>query len=246
MLKKTVIITGAARGIGKSTAELFSRRGWNVLINFLRSEKQARNLKDDLNSVIAESAEIFQADITDQNQVNRMIEFCLDRFGGIDVLVNNAGISRQNLFTDISSAEWKEMMDVNVTGVFNCCQSVLPFMLSRKDGSIINISSMWGITGASCEVHYSAAKAAVIGLTRALAKEVGPSNIRVNCVCPGVIKTDMLNDLSPDDLQDLRDLTPLMRLGTPEDVANCIYYLASPEASFFTGQVLSPNGGFVI
>lgn len=246
MPNKTVIITGASRGIGKSAAEEFCRKGWNVLVNYLHSEIEAIQLLATLNHIRTGSAEIFQADVTQREQVNQMVDYCVKKFGSLDVLVNNAGISRQTLFTDITETEWDEVMDVNLKGVFNCCQSVLPFMLERKSGSIINISSMWGLTGASCEVHYSAAKAAVIGLTKALAKELGPSNIRVNCVCPGVINTDMISDLSPQDRQDLENATPLMRLGTPQDVAHCIYFLASPEAAFFTGQVLSPNGGFVI
>lgn len=246
MLKKTVLITGASRGIGKSTAEEFSRKGWNLLVNYNKSQNEAVELVTALNNMGKGSAELFQADVANREQVDSMIEYAIKKFGNIDVLVNNAGLSSQNLFTEISQAEWDEIMDVNLRGVFNCCQSVLPFMLQRKSGKIINISSIWGLTGAACEVHYSAAKAAVIGLSKALAKELGPSNIQVNCVCPGIIKTDMLKDLSTEDLSDLELASPLLRLGTPEDIAHCIYFLASPEASFFTGQVLSPNGGFVI
>ncbi len=246
MHKKTVLITGASRGIGKSTAEEFCRKGWNVLVNYMNSQNEAFQLVTALNNMGNGIAELFQADVANREQVDMMLEYCIKRFGNIDVLVNNAGISRQTLFTDISQGEWDEVMDVNLKGVFNCCQSVLPSMLERKNGSIINVSSIWGITGASCEVHYSAAKAAVVGLTRALAKELGPSNIRVNCVCPGIIKTDMINQLSREEITDLENATPLMKLGTPEDIAHCIYFLASPEASFFTGQVLSPNGGFII
>jgi len=246
MDNKTVIITGASRGIGKATAEQFCREGWNVLVNYLKSEKEAFELQAVLEKKGTGAVELFRADVSKRTEVDMMVAHCIERFGGVDVLVNNAGISRQTLFTDISSYEWDELMDVNLKGVFNCCQSVLSLMLRRKSGRIINVSSIWGLVGASCEVHYSAAKAAVIGLTRALAKELGPSNIQVNCVCPGIIKTDMNNHLSANDIQDLEYATPLMRLGTPQDVSQCIYFLASPEASFFTGQILSPNGGFVI
>ncbi len=246
MNHKTVIITGASRGIGRATALEFGRQGWNVLLNYLHSAQEAAELQKNLNDIRAGSAELFQADVSQRDQVDQMTDFGIKTFGQIDVLVNNAGIARQTLFTDISLEEWDQLMAVNLKGVFNCCQSVLPSMLERKSGRIINIASIWGLTGSSCEVHYSAAKAGVIGLSKALAKELGPSNIQVNCVCPGIIKTDMLGDLSSEDLKDLETSTPLMRLGSPVDVANCIYFLASPEASFFTGQVLSPNGGYVI
>ena len=246
MCDRTVIITGASRGIGKATAERFYREGWNVLVNYMKSEKEAYELQVALKKMGTGAVELFRADVSKRSEVDLMVAHCIDIFGGVDVLINNAGISRQTLFTDISSDEWDDIMNVNLKGVFNCCQSVLPLMLKRKSGRIINVSSIWGLVGASCEVHYSAAKAAVIGLTRALAKELGPSNIQVNCVCPGIIRSDMNTHLSAEDIQELEYVTPLMRLGTPEDVSHCIYFLASPEASFFTGQVLSPNGGFVI
>jgi len=246
MHNKTVIITGASRGIGKATAEKFCREGWNVLVNYMKSEKAAFELQAVLKNMGTGAVELYRADVSNRMEVDQMVAHCIERFGSVDILVNNAGISRQTLFTDISSNEWDELMDVNLKGVFNCCQSVLPLMINRKSGGIINVSSIWGLVGASCEVHYSAAKSAVIGLTRALAKELGPSNIQVNCVCPGVIRSEMNNRLSGEEIQELEYATPLMRLGTPEDVSHCIYFLATPEASFFTGQVLSPNGGFVI
>ena len=167
-------------------------------------------------------------------------------FTRIDALVNNAGIAQQKLFTDISARDWGDMFDVNVKGVFHCCQAVLPDMISRKSGCIVNVSSMWGEAGASCEVHYSAAKAAVIGLTKALAKEVGPSGVRVNCVTPGVIATAMTANLDEDAIASLKEETPLGVIGSPRDVADAIYYLASDRAAFVTGQVLGVSGGFVI
>ena len=168
------------------------------------------------------------------------------QLGGVDILVNNAAVARQSLFTDISPEEWRNTFAVNVDGMFHCSQLALPHMLRLHKGCIVNLSSMWGQVGASCEVLYSATKAAVIGLTKALAQEVGPGGVRVNCVAPGVIDTEMNAHLSAEDMDTLKNNTPLMRLGTPEDIANAICFLASDSASFITGQVLSPNGGYVI
>ena len=244
-MSKTVLITGASRGIGRATALRFAREGYNIVINYLRSVDAAYNLLHELQDYPC-NAILIQADITNRVQVRGMVSQSLTQFGAIDVLVNNSGIAQQKLFTDITEDEWNNMFDVNVKGAFHCCQVVLPDMVHRKEGRIINVSSMWGITGASCEVHYSASKAAVIGLTKALAKEVGPSGITVNCVAPGVIDTDMNACLRPEDLAALREETPLGRLGRPEDIANLIYYLASEQASFITGQVIGADGGFVI
>lgn len=169
-----------------------------------------------------------------------------EQAGDIDVLVNNAGVSSQKLFADITDEDWKKTTGVNLDGVFFCCREALKPMISKKNGVIINISSMWGEVGASCEVHYSATKAGVIGLTKALAKEVAPSGIRVNCITPGVIMTDMMADFDEKTVNELREETPLGRLGTPEDIAGAALFLASEDASFITGQVLGVNGGFVI
>jgi len=242
---KTVIVTGASRGIGRETAKLFAGNGYNVLINYNCSKHQADELcsslkKDGL------SAETFKADVAIRSQVNEMIDYCIQKFNGVDVLVNNAGISRVSVFGDISEKEWDEIISVNLKGVFNCCQSVLPYMLKIKKGKIINVSSIWGMAGASCEVHYSAAKAGVIGLTKALAKELAPSNIHVNCVAPGIIETDMNSHMNNEESTNLKGSTPLMRFGTALEIAHSILFLASEVSSFYTGQVLSPNGGFVV
>ena len=242
---KTVIVTGASKGIGKSMAETFADNGYNVLINYNSSHDEALKLYESLIDK-GRSVRTFKADVSKRNEVDSMIDFCYKEFNGIDILINNAGIAETKLFIDISEQDWDKMMDINLKGVFNCTQSVLRHMISQKSGKIINISSIWGIVGASCESHYSASKAAIIGLTKSLAKELGPSNIQVNSIAPGVTKTDMLSEYSEDDLNALKEDTPLLRLGTPKDISSCALFLASDAADFITGQIISPNGGFVI
>lgn len=244
-MKKTVLITGSAKGIGRATAEQFAENNCNVIINYLHSEKEACSLVTLLEKQ-GHSVMAYKADVSRREQVEAMVASCISHFGSIDILVNNAGIAQQKLFTDITAEDWDRMFDVNVKGIFHCCQCVLPYMIKKKQGKIINISSIWGMTGASCEVHYSTAKAAVIGFTKALAKELGPSNIQVNCVAPGIIETDMNNSLDESARDSLLQDTPLMRFGTPADIAHAVFYLASDKAKFLTGQVISPNGGFVI
>lgn len=244
-MNKTVLITGASRGIGAETARLFAETGYSVVINYCSSEKKAVELEEELTSA-GYRAMALRADVSDEKQVDRMVKESLLRFGGIDVLVNNAGISRWGLIQQVPQEEWDRVFAVNVRGAFLCSRAVLPVMLREHRGKIINISSMWGISGASCEVLYSASKAAVIGLTRAMAQELGPSGIRVNCVAPGVIETDMTRGLGKKALEALRKETPLGALGTPRDVANSVLFLASEQADFITGQVISPNGGFLI
>lgn len=241
----TVLITGAATGIGRTTAICFSADGYNVAVHYNKSEQAALSLCEEIAEAGGRAVAV-QADVADTAQVKAMVRHVNDVFGHIDVLVNNAGIAQSKLFTDLTEEDWDLMFDVNVKGVFHCCHSVLPDMISRKSGCIVNVSSVWGLVGASCEAHYSAAKAAVIGLTKALAKELGPSNIRVNAVAPGVIDTNMIAGLDDEMRDALKEETPLCRLGTAEDVAQAIRFLASPNAGFITGQVLSPNGGFVI
>lgn len=245
MSKKTALVTGASRGIGRAIAKLFAESGYNVLINYNKSEEEAINLYNELNDK-GYSVCTYKADVSIKEEVNSMVNYCIGKFEKIDVLINNAGISRTNLFTDISYEEWDEVINVNLNSVFYTTKKSLQYMLPEMSGKIINISSIWGIAGGSYEVHYSASKAAIIGMTKALAKELGPSNIQVNCIAPGVIQTDMLNDISEDTLEMLREETPLMRLGTAEDIAHCALFLASDKSNFITGQVISPNGGFVI
>ncbi|HBG7748131.1 TPA: SDR family oxidoreductase [Clostridioides difficile] len=245
MKKKTVLITGGAIGIGKAMSKAFAKEGYNVLVNFNKSENEAKELYTILNEKNF-SVKLFKADISNREDVEDMVDYCIKEFGGLDVLVNNAGVSQDKLFTDITDEDWDNMMNINLKGSFYCSQVALKYMISEKKGNIINISSIWGISGASCEVHYSITKAGIIGMTKALAKEVGPSNIRVNSIAPGVINTDMLSGYNEEDIDALVEETPLMRLGTPEDIANCAIFLASDKSNFITGQVISPNGGFVI
>ena len=235
-MKKKALITGASRGIGAACAEKLHRDGFEIVINYNRSEREAKALAEKLGGIAV------KADVSNRAQVEKLFATA----GGVDVLVCNAGIARQQMFCDITESGWRDMFAVNVDGVFHCCQCALPYMINQKSGRIVTISSVWGITGASCESAYSASKAAVIGLTKALAKELGPSGLCVNCVAPGVIQTDMNSTLDEGVLDVLREETPLGVLGTPEDIAETVAFLASPGAKFITGQVLSPNGGFVI
>lgn len=245
-MSKTVVITGAAKGIGKAIAKTFAYSGYNVCINYNTSEEEAKSLceelaKDGCNVIIC------KADVTDRKQVDKMIDTVISSFGNIDVLVNNAGLSEYKLFIDIDEKDLKRMLDVNILGTFNMTQAVLKkSMLPRKDGTIINISSIWGMVGASLEVAYSTSKAAIIGMSKALAKELAPSNITVNVVAPGAISTDMLKELSDEDMKVLQDEIPLGKIGRVEDVAATVKFLASYEARYITGQVISPNGGLVI
>lgn len=245
MSKKTVVITGSSRGIGRACAILFAKNNYNVIINYNKSKELAQDLFNKLKED-GYSVDIFKADISNRFEANSLINYCIGKFGKIDVLINNAGISQNKLFTDITDDDWNEMMGINLNGVFYTTQKALQYMLPECSGKIINISSIWGMVGGSYEVHYSTSKAAIIGMTKALAKELGPSNIQVNCIAPGVIQTDMLNDIDEAIIEGLREETPLMRIGTVDDIANCALFLASDKSNFITGQVISPNGGFVI
>lgn len=237
---KTALITGGSRGIGAAMVRAFSAAGYAVAFLY----RQA----DDAAAVVAREtgACAIRADVGEESDVKRAIEEARASLGHIDVLVNNAAIAGFRLFTDITTEEWNRFVSVNLNGAFYCAREVLPEMIRRKSGKIINVSSMWGQVGASCEVHYSTVKAALIGMTKALAKEVGPSGITVNCIAPGVIDTDMNRALGEQTLADLAQETPLGRLGRPEDVAACALYLAQESGDFVTGQVIGVNGGFVI
>ena len=244
-MEKIALVTGSSRGIGRAVAAELARQGWAVCINYRLREDCARSL---LEQRTAEGcrAMMVQADVSQQDQVTAMVRQVKETFGPVSLLVNNAGVAGQALFQDITPELWHRYFSVNVDGAFHTIQAVLPHMLHEKSGCIITTSSIWGQRGASCEVAYSATKAAVIGLTRSLAMELGPSHIRVNCVAPGVIDTDMLSVLPEETRRDLAEQTPLGRLGTPEDIAAAVALLASEEASFLTGQVITPDGGFIV
>lgn len=242
---KYALITGASGGIGAATARAFAQAGYGVAIHAHRSVDKLHALAQDLSALSVPVLEVC-ADLSDPVQAKTMVDNVLEKFCQLDILVCCSGLSHVGLVTDIDPQQWKTLFGVNVDGMHYCCQAVLPHMVHRKEGCILTVSSMWGQVGASCEVAYSATKGAVIAYTKALAQEVGPSNIRVNCIAPGVIATEMNAHLSPEDLAALADETPLGRIGTPEECAACALFLASEGASFVTGQVLAPNGGLVI
>ncbi len=234
------LITGASRGIGAATAKRLAADGYRVLVHYNRSRAAADQIAAETGGAV------LQADLADFPQIDRMADSLLRDFGTPDLLVNNAGVALTGLFQDVSDADAEQLFAVNVGGMMHLTKKLLPALLSAHRGCIVNVASVWGQTGAACEVHYSAAKAAVIGFTKALAKEVGPSGIRVNCVAPGVIDTDMNRMHDADTLSALADDTPLCRIGTPDEVADVIAFLASGQARFVTGQVISANGGFLI
>ena len=240
MAGRVVLITGGSRGIGAAAVRRFAAGGDQVVINYCRSREKAEALAAETGGWAVE------ADVSDPVQVGRMVDNVLEKFCQLDILICNAGIAQQKLFGDLTDQDWRRMFAVNVDGIFYAIRAALPHFIHRKAGRILTLSSMWGQVGGSCEVAYSAAKAAVIGLTKALAKELGPSGITVNCVSPGVIDTEMNANLGPEDLAVLAEETPLGRVGRPEEVAEALWYLASPGAKFITGQILAPNGGLVI
>lgn len=235
-MKKTALVTGASRGIGAATALALAKRGWIVHVNYIKSEAKAREIAAQTGGLAV------QADVADRQQVERMFE----QTGPVSLLVNNAGIAHAGLLTDVTPDEWQRLFDVNVTGIFHCCRCAIPHMVHEKAGQIINLSSILGTNGGSCEAAYSATKGAVIALTKALAKELGPSGIRVNCIAPGCIHTDMIRNLTQEDKAELADATALCRLGSAQDVAGVIALLAEQDARFVTGQVIGVDGGLLI
>ena len=244
-MEKVALVTGASRGIGRAAAYQLARDGCAVCVNYYERKDKADELVALLRSE-GRKAVAVQADVSKRGEVNAMVERCERELGPVTLLVNNAGVAGQALVQDVTDELWERYFGVNLCGARNTIQAVLPHMLHEKSGCIINISSIWGQHGASCEVVYSCTKHALIGLTRSLAMELAPSGIRVNCVAPGVIDTDMVRVLGDDTLRELAAQTPLGRLGTPEDIAAAVSYLASDGASFITGQVLAVDGAFML
>lgn len=239
---KTVIVTGGSRGIGSEIVRELAKE-YNVILNYNNSEQLAEQIKEELKEQ-GYNIEIFKADVSVREEVKALVKFTLEKFKNIDILINNAGISQTKLFTDITDEDWDKMMQINLNSVFYCTQEVLENMIHNKKGCIINISSVWGITGGSCEVHYSVSKAGIDGMTKALAKELGASNIRVNSIAPGIIATDMNGEYTNEEIEDIKNQIPLGKIGKGIDIAKCVKWLI--EDDYTTGQIISPNGGWVI
>ena len=242
---KTVLITGASRGIGRAIAIKFAQNGYNIVINYNKNEIKAKSLVKVLNQYNVRTM-LCKADVGDIVQVKNMVKNVLSNFGNIECLINNAGVSLNKLLQDCNDSEIQKVLNTNLLGTINVTKEVIKNMISTKNGKIINISSIWGTVGASMETIYSASKGAINAFTLATAKELAPSNINVNCVCPGVIETDMMKNFSSKDKNDLKDSTPLARLGKVEDIANLVYFLSTDEASFITGQIITVDGGFTL
>lgn len=239
------LITGGAGGIGREISRSFARHGYDVGIHYHTAKERAEALASELRGAFGVRAAALHADFTDQTSIGKLFAETESLLGAPDVLVNNAGASDQRLFTEVSAEDWRTLLDINLNAAFFLCKCAVPAMISRKRGAIVNISSVWGVAGGACEAPYSAAKAGLIGFTKALARELGPSGIRVNCVAPGVIDTEMNACHSQETLSALAEETPLCRIGKPHEVAAAVYFLASEEASFITGQTLCVDGGFL-
>lgn len=241
-MKKVILITGASRGIGNNIAKNLAKENI-VIANYNNSEAEAKKLKRELEEKNI-NIDIIKADVCNRNQVKEMIKQTIDKYGHIDVLINNAGISQYKLFTDITDSDWAEIMNTNLSSNFIVTQEVVKNMIHNKEGLIVNISSIWGITGAAMEVAYSTSKAGIIGLTKSLAKELGPSNIRVNAIAPGIINTSMNSKFSEEEINNIQEEIPLEKIGEPEEITKCIEWLI--KDNYTTGQVISINGGWNI
>ena len=238
IVNKVVVVTGSSRGIGANIVKTLAKKGYRVILNYNKSENYAQNVQKELINV-----DIFKADVSKKAEAVSLINFAIEKYGKIDVLINNAGISQSKLFTDLTDEDWNNIINSNLNSVFFCSREAAKNMIHNKSGLIINISSIWGITGASCEVAYSTSKAALNGFTKALAKELGPSNIRVNAIAPGIINTDMNNYLSNEELESIKEEIPLERIGETIDISKCVEWLI--EDNYTTGQIISINGGWV-
>ena len=238
IVNKVVVVTGSSRGIGANIVKTLAKKGYRVILNYNKSENYAQNVQKELINV-----DIFKADVSKKAEAVSLINFAIEKYGKIDVLINNAGISQSKLFTDLTDEDWNNIINSNLNSAFFCSREAAKNMIHNKSGLIINISSIWGISGASCEVAYSTSKAALNGFTKALAKELGPSNIRVNAIAPGIINTDMNNYLSNEELESIKEEIPLERIGETIDISKCVEWLI--EDNYTTGQIISINGGWV-
>lgn len=240
---KTIIITGGARGIGKAIVYELAKSNYNIILNYNSSQKEAEQIKEELTKQGCK-VDIYKADITKKEEVQKMIEYTIEKYKKVDVLINNAGISQIITFAELTEEDWDKMIDTNLKSIFYTSKAVLSTMLHEKNGLILNISSIWGVIGASCEVHYSTAKAGMNGFTKALAKELGPSNIRVNAIAPGIIDTNMNANLSKEEVEKIKESIPLERIGKPEQIAKAVTWLIEDE--YTTGQIISIDGGWGI
>lgn len=243
IVNKVVVVTGSSRGIGAEIVRTLANENYKVILNYNNSKEQAEKIQQELLEQ-GKEIEIIKADVSKKEEAEKLIRFAINKFNKIDILVNNAGISLEGLFTDVTEEMWKEIIDTNLNSVFYCTQQAIKYMIQKQQGCIINISSIWGETGASCEVAYSTTKAAINGMTKALAKEVGPSNIRVNAIAPGIIDTDMNKNLTTEELEQIKEQIPLNKIGKAIDIAKCVKWLIEDE--YTTGQIISINGGWYI
>ena len=242
-MDKVVVVTGGSKGIGAEIVKTLANEGYNIVLNYNKSEESAKKIQEELlNKEI--KIEIFKADVSKRKEAKKLIKFTLEKFNTIDILINNAGIAQEKIFTYITDEDWNYILQNNLNSAFYCTQEAVAKMIHNKKGCIINISSIWGITGASCEVAYSTTKAAINGFTKALAKELGPSNIRVNAIAPGIIDTQMNSNLTAEELENIKNEIPLEKIGKPKDIAKCVKWLIEDE--YTTGQIISINGGWYI
>lgn len=242
-MNKVVIVTGASRGIGRNIATTLAKKGYIVIANYNKSENKAIELQQNLEKENIK-IDIFKADVSNRDEVKKLVQFVINKYKKIDCVINNAGIDQVKMFLDITDTDWNNMISNNLNSVFYMCQEVLPYMIHEKNGVIINISSIWGVTGASCESHYAVSKAGVDALTKSLAKEMGPSNIRINSIAPGFIDTEMNNNLNEEEKQEIKEEIPLQKIGKVEDVSRTVEWIVEDE--YITGQVISVNGGWLI
>lgn len=243
IVNKVVVVTGGSRGIGAQIVKTLANENYKVILNYNNSKEQAEKIQQELLEQ-GKEIEIIKADVSKREETEKLIQFAINKFNKIDVLINNAGISQEGLFTDVTEEEWQKIINTNLNSVFYCNQQALKYMIQEQQGGIINISSIWGEAGASCEVAYSTTKAAINGMTKALAKEVGPSNIRVNAIAPGIIDTDMNRNLTNEELEQIKEQIPLNKIGKALDIAKCVKWLIEDE--YTTGQIISINGGWYI